>query len=84
VLPPAGRAAEIDAGRLRWAPICEPEINHQLGVATTAALELPREFATKIGIVLREEVSWLTKSGLWPAKFVPSRACDPNSPEPQI
>jgi LysR family transcriptional regulator, nitrogen assimilation regulatory protein len=82
VLPPAACGAEIDAGRLRWAPICEPEINHQLGVATTAALELPREFATKIGIVLREEVSRLIKSGFWPAKFVPSPVWDPNSPEP--
>jgi LysR family nitrogen assimilation transcriptional regulator len=84
VLPLAACGPDIDAGRLRWAPICEPEINHQLGVAATAALELPREFATKIGILLREEVSRLTKSGFWPAKFVPSPVWDPNSPEPQI
>lgn len=84
VLPLAACGADIDAGRLRYAAICEPEINHQLGVAATAALELPREFATKIGILLREEVSRLTKSGFWPAKFVPSTVWDPNSPEPQI
>jgi len=84
VLPLAACGGDIDAGRLRYAPICEPEINHQLGVAATAALELPREFATKIGILLREEVSRLTKSGFWPAKFVPSPVWDPNSPEPQI
>ena len=77
VLPLAACGPDIDAGRLRWAPICEPEINHQLGVAATAALELPREFATKIGILLREEVSRLTKSGFWPAKFVPSPVWDP-------
>jgi LysR family nitrogen assimilation transcriptional regulator len=84
VLPLAACRGDIDAGRLRYAAICEPEINHQLGVAATAALELPREFATKIGILLREEVSRLTKSGFWPAKFVPSPVWDPNSPEPQI
>ena len=83
-LPLAACGGDIDAGRLRYAAICEPEINHQLGVAATAALELPREFATKIGILLREEVSRLTKSGFWPAKFVPSPVWDPNSPEPQI
>lgn len=58
-------------------------INHQLGVGATAALELPREFATKIGILLREEVARLTKSGFWPARFVPSPVWDPNIPEPQ-
>jgi LysR family transcriptional regulator, nitrogen assimilation regulatory protein len=84
VLPLAACGGDIDAGRLRYAAICEPEINHQLGVAATAALELPREFATKIGILLREEVSRLTKSGFWPAKFVPSPVWDPSSPEPQI
>ena len=84
VLPLAACGGDIDAGRLRYAAICEPEINHQLGVAAPAALELPREFATKIGILLREEVSRLTKSGFWPAKFVPSPVWDPNSPEPQI
>ena len=82
VLPPAACGADIDAGRLRCAPISEPEINQQLGVAATAALELPREFATKIGILLREEVSRLTKSGFWPAKFTPSSEWDPSLPEP--
>ncbi|UXA07300.1 LysR family transcriptional regulator [Mycobacterium sp. SMC-2] len=82
VLPPGAVGADVDAGRLRWAPICEPGINHQLGVGATAALELPREFATKIGILLREEVARLTKSGLWPARFEPSPIWDPNFGEP--
>jgi LysR family transcriptional regulator, nitrogen assimilation regulatory protein len=70
-------------GLLRGTSICEPEVNHQLGVAATSALELPREFATKIGSVLREEVARPTKSGFWPARFVPSPVWDPNIPEPQ-
>jgi DNA-binding transcriptional LysR family regulator len=82
VLPPAACGADVDAGRLRCAPICEPEINQQLGVAATAALDLPREFATKIGILLREEVSRLTRSGLWQATFTPSPVWDPSLPEP--
>ncbi len=83
VLPLAACGADIEAGRLRFASIYEPEINHQLGVAATAALELPREFATKIGILLREEVAQLTKSGFRPARFVPAPVWDPNIPEPQ-
>lgn len=83
VLPLAACGAEVEAGRLRYTAIREPEINHQLGVAATAALELPRDFAAKIGLVLREEVARLTKSGFWPAQFVPSPVWDPNIPEPQ-
>jgi DNA-binding transcriptional LysR family regulator len=83
VLPMVACGAEVEAGRLRWMPVCEPRIDHQLGVAATAALELPREFATKIGIVLREEVARLTKSGFWPARFEPSAVWDPNVPEPR-
>lgn len=83
VLPMAACGAEVEAGRLRWTSICEPQLNQQLGVAATAALELPREFAAKIGIVLREEVARLTKSGFWPARFEPSPVWDPNIPEPQ-
>lgn len=83
VLPLSACAAEVDAGRLRYAAICEPEISHQLGVAATAALEVPREFATKVGVLLRDEVATLVKSGRWPARIVPSPAWDPNFAEPQ-
>lgn len=83
VLPMAACGADVEAGRLRWTSIHEPPIDQQLGVAATAALELPREFAAKIGIVLREEVARLTKSGFWPARFEPSPVWDPNIPEPR-
>jgi LysR family transcriptional regulator, nitrogen assimilation regulatory protein len=83
VMPLAACGTDSEAGRLRYAPIYEPEISHQLGVAATSHLELPREFAAKIGILMREEVARLTKSGFWPARFVPSPAWDPNLPEPQ-
>ncbi|WP_297792955.1 LysR family transcriptional regulator [Mycobacterium sp.] len=83
VLPLAACGADVEAGRLRCTSICEPQINHRLGVAATSALELPREFAAKIGIVLREEVARLTKSGFWPARFEPSPVWDPSIPEPR-
>jgi DNA-binding transcriptional LysR family regulator len=83
VMPLAACAPEVEAGRLRYTAVYEPEINHQLGVAASSALEVPREFATKIGIVLRDEVARLTKSGFWPARFVPSPVWDPNIPDPQ-
>ena len=82
VLPLAACAADAEAGRLRYASICEPRITHQIGVAATSQLELPREFAAKIGVLIREEVARLTKSGLWPARFEPSPSWDPNFAEP--
>jgi LysR family transcriptional regulator, nitrogen assimilation regulatory protein len=83
VMPLAACGADAEAGRLRYMSICEPEINHQLGVAATSALDLPREFAAKIGVLMREEVARLIKSGLWPARSVPSPVWDPNFAEPQ-
>jgi len=81
VLPVAACVSDVEAGRLRYAPIREPELTHQLGVAATAQLDLPREFATKIGVLIREEVQRLTTSGAWPAQFVPSGTWDPNFAE---
>jgi DNA-binding transcriptional LysR family regulator len=82
VMPSAACAADAEAGRLRHAPVCEPQLTHQIGVAATSQLELPREFAAKIGVLIREEVARLTKSGLWPATFGPSPSWDPNFAEP--
>ncbi len=81
VMPPAACVADVEAGRLRYAPICEPQLTHQIGVAATSQLEVPREFAAKIGVLIREEVARLTKSGSWPASFEPSASWDPNFAE---
>jgi LysR family transcriptional regulator, nitrogen assimilation regulatory protein len=81
VIPPGASVADAEAGRLRYAPICEPQLTHQIGVAATSQLELSREFAAKIGVLIREEVARLTKSGLWPATLEPSRSWDPNFAE---
>lgn len=81
VLPLSACRADLEAGRLRYAPICEPVISHQVGVAATAALEVPREFAAKIGVLMREEVARLVRAGLWQARIVQSPAWDPNFAE---
>jgi DNA-binding transcriptional LysR family regulator len=81
VMPLAACRAEVEAGRLHYAAIYGPELHHHLGVAASAALELPREFATKVGVLMREEVARLIKSGLWPAKAVRSPVWDPNFAE---
>lgn len=83
VLPLSACAADTEAGQPRYAPICEPEISHQIGVAATAQLEVPRELAAKIGVLIRDEVTGLVKSGLWQATIVQSPAWDPNFAEPQ-
>ncbi|HWS91280.1 MAG TPA: LysR substrate-binding domain-containing protein, partial [Mycobacterium sp.] len=82
VMPLAACVADAEAGRLRYTSICEPQITHQIGVAATSALELPRELTAKLGVLMREEVARLTKSGFWPARFEPSPSWDPNFAEP--
>jgi LysR family nitrogen assimilation transcriptional regulator len=77
VLPLSACLREIDSARLRFAPVCEPLLTQQLGVAATSQLELPREFTAKVGDTIREEVSSLVKSGRWPAQFLSPQPWDP-------
>ena len=72
-LPP--RRSSI--GALRYAPLSDPVLTHQLGVAATSQLELPREFTAKLGDTLRAETGRLIKSGRWPARFLPPQPWDP-------
>ena len=73
------RGSEVESGRLCYAPLCEPALTQQLGVAATSQLELPREFAAKIGNIIREEAARLTESGGWPARFLSPDRWDPSS-----
>lgn len=84
VLPLSAFGADAEAGRLRYAPICAPEVTHQIGVAATAALEVPREFATKVGVLMREEVARLVRAGRWQARIASSPVWDPNFAESQV
>jgi len=47
-------------------------------------LDLPREFAARVGDVLREETARLTRSGAWPARFLARRQWDPNLADPAL
>jgi LysR family transcriptional regulator, nitrogen assimilation regulatory protein len=47
---------------MRFAPVREPFLTQQLGVAATSQLELSREFTAKVGDTIREEVASLVKS----------------------
>jgi DNA-binding transcriptional LysR family regulator len=78
VLPISAYCREIREGRLRYAPLCEPTLTQQLCVAASAQLELPRELAVKMGDIIREEAARLTRSGVWPAKFLAPHRWDPN------
>jgi len=78
VLPLSACRADIDAGRPRYAPVSEPVLTQHLGVAAASQLDLPREFAAKVGDAIREEVVRLTKSGAWPARFLSPHPWDPS------
>ncbi|OHV27918.1 MULTISPECIES: LysR family transcriptional regulator [Pseudofrankia] len=71
VLPLSAVAAEIEAKRLRYAPLRKPTLTQQLGTAVTGHLEQPRGFAIKISEIIREEATRLIESGGWKAQIFP-------------
>jgi DNA-binding transcriptional LysR family regulator len=78
VLPRSACRREVDDGRLHFAPICDPVLTQQLGLAATPQLELPRELTVKVGETIREEVAALIKSGQWSAEFLAPQPWNPN------
>jgi DNA-binding transcriptional LysR family regulator len=81
ILPLSACRREIDQGRLRFAPICEPGLTQRLGVAATSQLDLPREVMVKVGTTIRDEAAALVKSGRWPAEFVAAGSWNPTLSE---
>ncbi|MDT3440622.1 MULTISPECIES: hypothetical protein [unclassified Pseudofrankia] len=73
MLPLSACAAEIEAKRLRHAPLREPALTQQLGTAVTGHLELPRGFAIRVSEIIREEAVRLVESGVWNARLCPPR-----------
>ena len=53
-----------------------PVLTQELRTATTALLELPRGFSTKVGEIIREEVRRLVGSGAWAARYAAPDAAD--------
>jgi DNA-binding transcriptional LysR family regulator len=77
VLPLSACRRDVDDGRMRFAPIREPVLTQQLGLAATALLELPRELVVKVGNTIREEVAALVKSARWPAELLSPQPWNP-------
>lgn len=77
-LPVSACVREIADGRIRFAPLTDPPLTQHLGVAATAALDLPREFVTKVGATLREEAARLIKSRDWPATLMSAQPWNPS------
>jgi DNA-binding transcriptional LysR family regulator len=77
VLPLSACSNDIETNVLRYAPLSDPTLTHQLGIAATEQLELPREFTWKLGNVLRHEISRLVETGRWPAQFLAAQPWNP-------
>lgn len=67
VLPVSAIRREVDAGRLRHAPICDPVMTQHLVFAARPHLVMPRSFVAEFGSLVRQEVARLVGSGAWPA-----------------
>ncbi|MBU9765337.1 LysR family transcriptional regulator [Mycobacterium sp. TNTM28] len=77
VLPLSACRREIDVGRLRFAPIAQPDLTQRLGVAATGQLDLPRELSVKIGDTIREKVAALVRTGIWNAELIATQPWNP-------
>lgn len=73
VLPLSACRAEVDAQRLRYAPIAEPSLEQRLAVCVTANTELPRGFTQQVSEVMRDEAARLIRANTWPAQLLPAR-----------
>ncbi|CAN7401773.1 LysR family transcriptional regulator [Phenylobacterium sp. LjRoot219] len=67
VLPASAVGREVAAGRLRYAPICDPVMTQQLAFVARPHLVMPRSFVAEFGALVRREVAQLVQSGAWPA-----------------
>lgn len=67
VLPCSAIGREVQAGRLRYAPICDPVMTQHLVFAARPRLVMPRSFVAEFGLLVRQEIAELVRSGAWPA-----------------
>jgi DNA-binding transcriptional LysR family regulator len=73
VLPVSAFARELQAGRLRYAPLCDPVMTQSLVFAARPHLVMPRSFVAEFGLLVRGEVARLVESEAWPATLVMPR-----------
>lgn len=74
VLPASAINREAAAGRLRYAPICDPVMAQSLVFAARPHLVMPRAFVAEFGVLVRRQVALLVESGAWPATLAFSTA----------
>lgn len=86
VLPVSAIAPELRRGALRYAPICDPAMTQHLVFVARPHLVMPRSFVAEFGVLVREEVAALVRSGDWPATlaFAPGRAVDRPDGQPSV
>jgi DNA-binding transcriptional LysR family regulator len=58
---------EVEAGRLRYAPLRDPALTQHLVFAARPHLVMPRSFVAEFGALVRQEVEALVAGGAWPA-----------------
>jgi DNA-binding transcriptional LysR family regulator len=70
IMPLSACGSEIEAGSLRYAPLCDPVLTQHVGVAIQPQAGLQRGFVTKFLNTIRDEVDQLITSGVWPAELL--------------
>lgn len=70
VLPLSACAAEVAQRRLRYAPLCDPQLTQRLGIAVTAQNQLARGIIAKASQIIREQAAILAQSGTWNARIL--------------
>lgn len=67
VMPASAIGREVAAGRLRYAPICDPAMTQHLTFTARPHLVMPRSFVAEFGLLVRQEAARLVAAGRWPA-----------------
>jgi DNA-binding transcriptional LysR family regulator len=70
IMPLSACGSEVEAGSLRYAPLCDPVFTQHVGVAIHSQLGLKRGFVTKFASTIRDETARLIQSGAWPAELL--------------
>jgi LysR family transcriptional regulator, nitrogen assimilation regulatory protein len=73
IMPLSACGVEVEAGRLRYAPLCDPVLTQHVGLALRSQLGLPRAFVTKFGSTIRDEAARMIASREWPAELLATR-----------
>lgn len=69
VLPLSACAAEIREEKLRYAPLRDPSLTRQLGIAVTSQNQLRHGITAKVSQVIRDQAAILALSGAWSARI---------------